>query len=427
MDRFFGIIGILVILGISFLMSNNKKKINWHTIISGLLLQIVLAFFILKTSVGKFIFEQIGNCINKLLEFSNFGGDFVFGVLTKTNLIHNELFGSYGDYLFALRLIPTIIFVAVLVSIAYHLGIMQRIVSFIAKIVYKLMKVSGSEALSNVSSAFVGQVEAQLMIKPYVPTMTMSELLASMSGSLACLAGGVMAVYIGLGVPAEYLLTASVMAMPGALVISKLVYPEVEKSETADKISLEVKKNHVNLIDAIAHGASDGMRISINVIAMLIGFIALIAMINAILGKFGLWVHNFTGLENFLGISLSSLSLKSILGAIFSVFAFLMGVPYNEAAQVGSLMGTKLVVNEFVAYIDMLPMIKDGLLSQKSIIIASFALCGFANLGSIAIQIGGIGEIAPNRKEDLAKLGVKALICGTLASYLSATIAGIIC
>ena len=408
-------------------MSNNKKKINWHTIISGLLLQIVLAFFILKTSVGKFIFEQIGNCINKLLEFSNFGGDFVFGVLTKTNLIHNELFGSYGDYLFALRLIPTIIFVAVLVSIAYHLGIMQRIVSFIAKIVYKLMKVSGSEALSNVSSAFVGQVEAQLMIKPYVPTMTMSELLASMSGSLACLAGGVMAVYIGLGVPAEYLLTASVMAMPGALVISKLVYPEVEKSETADKISLEVKKNHVNLIDAIAHGASDGMRISINVIAMLIGFIALIAMINAILGKFGLWVHNFTGLENFLGISLSSLSLKSILGAIFSVFAFLMGVPYNEAAQVGSLMGTKLVVNEFVAYIDMLPMIKDGLLSQKSIIIASFALCGFANLGSIAIQIGGIGEIAPNRKEDLAKLGVKALICGTLASYLSATIAGIIC
>ncbi len=427
MDRFFGIIGILVILGVSFLMSNNKKKINWHTIISGLLLQIVLAFFILKTSVGKFIFEQIGNCINKLLEFSNFGGDFVFGVLTKTNLIHNELFGSYGDYLFALRLIPTIIFVAVLVSIAYHLGIMQRIVSFIAKIVYKLMKVSGSEALSNVSSAFVGQVEAQLMIKPYVPTMTMSELLASMSGSLACLAGGVMAVYIGLGVPAEYLLTASVMAMPGALVISKLVYPEVEKSETADKISLEVKKNHVNLIDAIAHGASDGMRISINVIAMLIGFIALIAMINAILGKFGLWVHNFTGLENFLGISLSSLSLKSILGAIFSVFAFLMGVPYNEAAQVGSLMGTKLVVNEFVAYIDMLPMIKDGLLSQKSIIIASFALCGFANLGSIAIQIGGIGEIAPNRKEDLAKLGVKALICGTLASYLSATIAGIIC
>jgi len=425
-DRFFGLLGFIVILGIAFLMSNNKKKINWHTIISGLILQILLALFVLKTKVGAYIFGEIGNCINKLLEFSNAGGDFVFGVLTKTNLMHNELFGTFGEYLFALKLIPTIILVAVLVSIAYHLGIMQRLVAFIARIVYKLMKVSGSEALSNVSSAFVGQVEAQLMIKPYVPTMTMSELLASMSGSLACIAGGVMAVYIGLGVPAEYLLTASIMAMPGALVISKLVYPETEKSETAEKISLEVKKNHVNLIDAIAHGASDGMRISINVIAMLVAFIALIALINAVLGKFGFWISNLTGIETFLGITLSKLSLESILGAIFSLFAFLMGVPFGEAAQVGSLMGTKLIANEFVAYIDLLSMIKDGL-SQKAVVIASFALCGFANLGSIAIQVGGIGEIAPNRKEDLAKLGVKALICGTLASYLSATIAGIIC
>ncbi len=425
MDRFFGIFGIITILGIAFLMSNNKKRINWHTVISGLILQILLALFVLKTTVGRVIFNAIGECINKLLEFSNVGGDFVFGVLTQTNLMHQELFGSAGDYLFALRLIPTIILVAVLVSIAYHIGLMQKIVSFIAKIVYKLMKVSGSEALSNVSSAFVGQVEAQLMIKPYVPTMTMSELLASMTGSLACIAGGVMAVYIGLGVPAEYLLTASIMAMPGALVISKLVYPETEKSETAECISLEVKKNHVNLIDAIAHGASDGMKISINVIAMLIGFIALIALINAILGKFGLFIHNITGLNSFLGMSMTSLSLKSILGAIFSVFAFLMGVPFNEAAQVGSLMGTKLVTNEFVAYIDLIPMIANGL-SHKAVVIASFALCGFANLGSIAIQVGGIGEIAPNRKEDLAKLGFKALICGTLASYMSATIAGII-
>ena len=250
--RFFGLIGIVFILLLAFLMSNNKKKINWHTIISGLLLQIFLAIFILKTTIGQNIFNFIGQCINKLLEFSSYGGDFVFGVLTKTGVMHNELFGNYGDYLFALTLIPTIIFVAVLVSMAYHLGIMQRLVSVIAKVVYKLMKVSGAEALSNVSSAFVGQIEAQLMIKPYVPTMTKSELLASMSGSLACIAGGVMAVYIGLGIPAEYLLTASIMAMPGALVISKLVYPETEKSETANTITLEVKKNHVNLIDAMA-------------------------------------------------------------------------------------------------------------------------------------------------------------------------------
>jgi len=425
-SRFFGIIGIIIILGISYLMSNNKKKINWHTIISGFILQILLALFILKTDLGKTIFKFIGQCINKLLEFSNVGGDFVFGVLTQTNIMHNKLFGTYGDYLFALRLIPTIIVVAVLVSIAYHLGIMQRVVAFIAKIFYKIMKVSGSEALSNVSSAFVGQVEAQLMIKPYVPTMTKSELLASMSGSLACIAGGVMAVYVGLGIPAEYLLTASIMAMPGALVISKLVYPETEQSETAGIVSLEIKKNHVNVIDAIAHGASEGMKISINVIAMLIAFIALIAIINAVLGKFGLWIHDMTGMESFLGVTLSTLSLKSILGAIFSIFAFVMGVPLNEAALVGGLMGTKLVINEFVAYIDLVPLISAGL-SQKATVIASFALCGFANLSSIAIQVGGIGEIAPNRKEDLAKLGVKAIICGTLASYLSATIAGIIC
>ncbi len=426
MDRFSGILGIFVILSIAFLMSNNKKKINWHTIISGLVLQIALALFILKTSIGQYIFHQIGVCINKLLEFSNFGGDFVFGVLTKTNLIHNKVFGTFGDYLFALTLIPTIIFVACLVNIAYHYGIMQHLISFIAKIVYKLMKVSGVEALSNVSSAFVGQVEAQLMIKPYVPTMTMSELLASMTGSMACIAGGVMAVYIGMGVPAEYLLTASIMAAPGALVISKLVYPEDKQSLTQGEINLEVKKTHVNVIDAIAHGASDGMRIAINVIAMLIGFIALIAMIDAIIGKCGIWISNLTGITTVLGLDLHSISLKSILGLLFSAFAFVMGVPWSEAINVGSLMGTKLVTNEFVAYTDLIPMMKSGVLSAKSVIIASFALCGFANFGSVAIQLGGIGEIAPNRKEDLAKLGIKALICGTLASYLSATIAGII-
>jgi CNT family concentrative nucleoside transporter len=314
----------------------------------------------------------------------------------------------------------------VLVSIAYHIGLMQKIVAFVAKIVYKIMGVSGSEAISNVASAFVGQIEAQLLIKPYVPSMTNSELLASMAGSMACIAGGVMAVYIGMGVPAEYLLAASVMAAPAALVISKMVYPETEESETKGVIKIEVKKTSVNLIDAIAHGASEGMRISINVIAMLIGFVALIAMIDASLGWLGsLFVH-FTGISNILGIDLVHLSLNAILGSIFSVFAWLMGVPLKEASLVGALMGKKLVINEFVAYTDLVPMIHSGVLSAKSIIISSFALCGFANLSSIAIQVGGIGELAPNRKKDLAILGVRALICGTLASYLSATIAGIL-
>lgn len=424
MNRFFGIIGIFVILGLAYLMSNNKKAINWRTIFSGLFLQLLVALFILKTSFGKFLFHEIGLLINKVLDFSTQGAMFVFGPLAKRELLSTTL-GSENAFIFAVSITATIIFVMVLVNIAYYFGIMQKIVSIVAKIVYKIMNVSGSEAISNVASAFVGQVEAQLMVKPYVHGMTMSELLASMTGSMACIAGGVMAIYISMGVPAEYLLTASVMAMPGALVISKLVWPETAESQTRNEIKLEVRKNHVNLIDAISHGCSDGMKVSISVIAMLIGFLALIAMVDAILGKIGVGIAHF-GLSSVLGIDMNHLSLKSILGIVFSGFAYVMGVPFSEASKVGALMGTKLVANEFFAYADLTAMMKAHLLSAKSIVIASFALCGFANLGSIGIQIGGIGEIAPERKKDLAMLGIKALICGTLASYLSATIAGIL-
>lgn len=424
MDRFFGLIGIVFILGIAFLMSNNKKAINLRTVLVGLGLQLFLAVFILKTSLGKAIFEGIGYFIKKLLDFSDDGGRFVFGFLADKPDLLTSIFGS--SFIFAIKIIPTIIFIVVLVNIFYHLGIMQRVIAVIAKLMYKIMGVSGAEALSNVASAFVGQVEAQIMIKPYVAGMTRSELLASMSGSMACIAGGVMAIYISMGVPAEYLLAASIMAAPGALVISKIVYPETEKSETKGEVKLKVEKTYVNLIDAISHGASDGMRISLSIIAMLIGLIALIAMIDWIFGFAGRLVVNWFHISSFLGLDFAHLSLREILGAIFSVFAYLMGVPFKEAASVGGLMGTKLVLNEFVAYIDLLAMNSSGLLSQKSIVIASFALCGFANLGSIAIQVGGIGEIAPNRKKDLAVLGVRALICGTLASYLSAAIAGIL-
>jgi CNT family concentrative nucleoside transporter len=304
---------------------------------------------------------------------------------------------------------------------------MQRIVAVFAKVVHKLMGVSGSEALSNVGSAFVGQVEAQIMIKPYISGMTKSELLASMAGSMACIAGGVMAVYISMGVPAEYLIAASIMAAPGALVIAKIVYPETEVSETKGTVKIEIKKAHANLMDAISHGASDGMRISLNVIAMLLGFIALIAMVDAGLGYLGRALYYNTSLDlSMIGISLKELSLKEILGSVFSVFAYLMGVPSKDTHLVGALMGTKLVINEFVAYSNLSPMIAAGVLSKKSIVIVSFALCGFANFSSIAIQVGGIGELAPDRRADLAKLGFKALICGTLASYLSATIAGLL-
>ncbi|MES2622074.1 MAG: nucleoside transporter C-terminal domain-containing protein [Bacteroidota bacterium] len=425
MERFTGLIGIAVILGIAFLMSNNRKAINLRLVLSGLALQLTLALFVLKTNIGQNSFAYVGDKIKRLLEMADKGGEFVFGGLMRPELLH-PIFGDQYSFLFMFRIMPTIIFVAVLVSIAYHLGIMQVIVSYIARAVHFLMRVSGSEALSNVASTFVGQVEAQIMIKPYISSMTMSELLASMSGSMACIAGGVMAVYISMGVPASYLLAASIMAAPASLVIAKIVWPETEESSTKGAVKLEVKKVHANLLDAISHGATDGLKISLNVIAMLIGFIALIALINAILIKIGVLLSG-TGMDlSIIGINLNNFTLDSIFGSFFSLFAWVMGVPSAETHTVGTLLGTKLVINEFVAYANLAPMIAAHSLSPKALVIVSFALCGFANFSSIAIQVGGIGELAPDRRKDLAKLGFKALMCGTLASYLSATIAGIL-
>ncbi len=424
MERFTGVIGILLILGIAFLLSNNRKAINYRVVFSGLAIQLALALFILKTQIGSTLFAYVGNKIEGLLMLADKGGEFVFGGLIKPDLL-KPIFGDQYSFLFMFKIMPTIIFVAVLVSMAYHIGLMQIVVSFIAKIVHTLMRVSGSEALSNVASTFVGQVEAQIMIKPYISSMTMSELLASMSGSMATIAGGVMAVYISMGIPAPYLLAASIMAAPGALVISKIVWPETEESPTKGAIKLTVKKVHANLLDAISHGAADGLKISLNVIAMLIGFIALIALVDVVLAKTGsLFAAQGMSLA-FISIDLQHLSLDQLFGSIFSIFAWSMGVPAQDIHVVGSLMGTKLVINEFVAYSKLTPMIAAQHLAPKSVLIASFALCGFANFSSIAIQVGGIGELAPERRSDLAKLGFKALICGTLASYMGATLAGI--
>ena len=300
---------------------------------------------------------------------------------------------------------------------------MQKVVAFFAKIMYKLMDVSGAEALSNVASAFVGQVEAQIMIRPYLASATKSELLASMTGSMACIAGGVMAIYIAMGVNAEFLLAASIMAAPGALVVAKIVYPETEQSQTKEDVKVNIERTHVNLIDSIAHAASDGMKVSLNVIAMLIALLSLISLGDFLLGKIGLFLFNTCHIHLSF-IDLSTLSIKSVLGLVFSFFALIIGTPCHDALSVGALMGEKLVLNEFIAYTDLIAL-KD-VLSQKAIVIASFALCGFANFGSIAIQIGGIGELAPSRRKDLAQLGIKALICGTLASYISAAMAGIL-
>jgi len=425
MEQFTGLLGIVLILGLAFLMSNNKKRINYRLVISGLAIQLAMAIFILKVPIGQAMFSKLGYIVTKVLDFSNEGANFVFGILVNGKKL-DEVFGIGSGFIFIFKILPTIIFVSVLVSIAYQIGLMQRVVSVIAKIVHRLMGVSGSEALSNVASAFVGQVEAQIMIKPYIGTMTRSELLASMSGSMACIAGGVMAVYIAMGVPAPYLIAASLMAAPGALVISKIVFPEVEESQTKGSVKLEIKKQHTNLLDAISHGAGDGLKVSLNVLAMLIGFIALIAMVDYTLGWIGRGLSGANISLASIGIDVQKLSMKEILGSLFSVFAFAMGVPSKDLHAVGGLLGTKIVINEFVAYSDLSSIIKSGALSAKSITIVSFALCGFANFSSIAIQVGGIGELAPERRSDLAKLGFKALICGTLASYLSATIAGIL-
>jgi len=411
MERFTGLLGIVLILGVAFLMSNNRKAINYRTVGVGLLLQVLLAVFILKTQVGQNLFQWLGDSINTLLGQADKGAQFVFGSLVNRDLMI-KAFGPGNDYIFFFKVVPTIIFVSVLVNMFYHLGVLQRVVSFVGKGVHWLMGVSGAEALSNVASTFVGQVEAQIMIKPYLKNMTKSELMASMTGSFACIAGGVMAVYISLGVPAAYLLAASLMAAPGALVISKIIFPETEKSETEGEVKLELTKTHANLVDAIAAGASEGLKVGMNVIAMLIGFIALIALVDLGLGHIGAWINY------------PELSMNTILGKVFSVFAFAMGVPAQDIEVAGALMGKKMVVNEFVAYLDMVHL--KATLDPKTIAITSFALCGFANFSSVAIQIGGIGELAPSRRSDLAKLGFKALIAGTLASYLSATLAGLL-
>ena len=420
-----GVIGIIFILGLCFLLSNNRKNINYRTVAVGLALQFFIAFFVLKTSVGQSVFKSLGAGIQKILNFAVEGGNFVFGFLTDRPEKLTEVLGPGADFIFALTLTPVLIFVMVLVNMLYYWGIMQRIILFFGKGMYKLMNITGAEAVSNIASAFIGQVEAQMLIKPHLKTMTMSQLLASMSGSLACISGSIMAVYIGMGVPADYLLAASFMAAPGALVVSKIIFPETSQTTAQENFSLDKENVGVNLIDAIAAGASTGLKVALNIIAMLIGLIALIALFDYLLNVLGGFLVTTLGVPAQIGVlNIANLSLSGLLGVVFSGFAFLLGVPSHEIFTVGSLMGEKLVFNEFIAYMHMTGL--ETPLSQKALIIASFALCGFANFGSIAMQIGGIGELEPSRKQDLAKLGYKALMCGTLTSYISAAIAGLL-
>ena len=426
MSRFIGLLGIILILGIAYLMSNNRKAINYKTIGIGFLLQVFFAIFIFKVPLGEKLFMGLGMFVRKILDFASDGGNFVFGPLmdqVKLSLV----WGSDAN-IFALQLIASLIFVMILVNILYYYGIMQRVIPIFGKIFNKLMTVSGAEALSNVASAFVGNVSAQMMIKPYLPKLTRSEMLASMSGSLACVSVATMPIYIAMGIPAQYVLASSVMAVPGAFVISKIVFPETLVPETSENFSIKFSKRnrtHINVFDAISAGASEGLKVALNIIAMILALVALVAMIDWTLGIIGTGIIKLFHLSatSSAYVIFDSLSLKYILGKIFALFAFAIGVPLKEATAVGGVMGTKLVLNEIVAYFDLTHM---GEMSDKAFLIASFALCNFANFGSVAIQLGGIGELAPNQRKNLARLGLRALICGTLTGYMSAAIVGIL-
>ncbi len=423
MERLFGILGILFIFALAFLMSNNRKKINYKTVGIGFALQILLAVFIFKVPIGQQMFLFIGHCIEKILYFATQGGQFMFGGLMDFK-IFDSVFGA-SNRLFTLQLISSCIFMMILVNILYYFGIMQKLVSVLGVGMNKLMKVSGAEALCSVANSFVGQIVAQIMIKPYIAALTRSELLSCMAGSMACISGAMMPIYIGMGIPAEYILASSIMAAPGVLVITKIIYPEDGKPETSEKIKLSTEKTHVNVLDSIACGALEGMQVGINVTAILIALVALVSMVDFTLGYVGSLIHNGLHLTApFLGLDLEHLSLKMILGKFFAIFAYLMGVPTQDVTTVSQLMGTKVVLNEMVAYVD-LAQIKD-VLTPKAFLIASFALCSFGNLGSIATQIGGIGELAHNQRSNLAQLGFKALICGTLTCFMSAAIAGVL-
>lgn len=404
MERLIGILGVLILLGIAFMMSNNRSSISWRLVTWGLSLQFIFAIIILKSPVGIPFFSAIDIFIKNLLSFSDAGSDFLFKSFSG-NVVEVPLMN------FAFRILPTLIFFSSLITVLYHLGIMQFLVKNTAKIMQKTMGTSGSETLCVSGNIFVGQTEAPLLVQPFVSKMTKSELTAVMVGGFATVAGGVMAMYVSMlgNIPgiAGHLLAASIMSAPAALVIAKIIYPETEESQTKGDLVISIENDDDNIMEALSRGATNGMKLAANVAAMLIAFVATIAMINAILSIFGF-------------------SLEQILGWVFSPLAWTMGVPWEEANLVGSLMGKKLVLTELIAFGDLSDLISNNLLSKKSAIISSYALCGFANFASIGIQLGGIGGIAPERRKDISKLGLKTMFGGALASWLTATIAGLL-
>jgi CNT family concentrative nucleoside transporter len=406
MGRFTGLLGLIAILAFAWLLSSHKRAIKLRIIGWGLGLQFAFAVLVLKTDFGK-LFQAVGTGVNAMLEYAEAGSSFVFGPLGAKN-------GPFG-VVFAFQVLPIVIFIASFFAILYYLGVMQFVVRAMAIGMQKVMGVSGAESLNVAASIFMGQTEAPLTIKPFIAGMTQSELYTIMTSGMAHVSGAVMAAYVKIaGVDIQHLLTAVIMTAPATIMLAKIIIPETEKPATAGKVEIKVEKTAVNVIDAAAQGAGDGLHLALNIGAMLIAFLALIAMVNGILG----WVHGLPGMGWLPG------SMQQIFAWVFAPVAWLMGVSWKDCAAIGNLLGTRLVLNEFVAFLQLGPM--KAQLDPKSFVIATYALCGFANFSSIAIQIGGIGALAPNRKSDLARLGIRAVIAGSMANFMSACIAGML-
>ena len=405
MGSFLGILGLFTLLAIAYLLPENKNAINYKTVVYGLIFQLLFALFILKTPFGTPIFSFLDTSINILISFSSSGSDFLFRSYIDGVGFHPGLVN------FAFSTLPTIIFFSSLVAVLYHYGILQSVIKFIAKRMQQSLGTSGSETLSVAGNIFLGQTESPLMVRPFVGKMTNSELMAVMTGGFATVSGGVLAIYVSwlTDIPgiAGHLLAASVMSAPAALVVAKIIYPETQESKTMGDVNIKIEQTNINAMEALSNGATDGLKLAANIAAMLIAFISFVAMVNYFL-------------------SFAGTSMEEIFGIVFRPLAWTMGVPWNEAQLVGMLMGKKIVLTELVAYGDLQTLIQEGAISQRSAIISTYALCGFSNFASIGIQLGGIGAMAPDRKKDLAKLVTKAMFGGAIASWLTATIAGIL-
>jgi len=410
MGRFTGILGLLTMLGLAYAFSTNRRAINKKTVAWGLGLQVVFAIFVLKIELGRVLFQKAGDAVNRLLSYSYEGSKFVFGALGAQ--------GSSMGFFFAFQVLPTVIFIAAFFAVLYHYGIMQFIIKLAAKVMTRFMGASGAESLNVAASIFMGQTEAPLTIRPFLPDLTRSELMTVMTSGMAHVSGGIMAAYIAFGIEPKHLLSAVIMTAPGTILMSKMLVPETETPKTAGRVVMSKEEvgaeKKENLLGAIARGTTDGLGLALNIAAMLIAFLALIALANGVLG----------GIHNRIGIAWFPSSLQQIFGILFAPVAWVIGIPWHDCPAIGNLLGTRMVLNELVAFSMLGP--QRAVLDPRSFTIATFALCGFANLSSIGIQLGGIGALAPNKRGELARLGIRAMLAGTMANLMSASIAGML-